>query len=478
MSVALGSRSNRPPNGESNPPEKRRSVHPETRPDARGRLRLLARNRVVRLGRARWTTSSFLLLGVATLLTVVGLTFVASASSVSSLHVNGSSWTVFNRQLIFVVLGLVAMVIATVVPYRVWWGLGPLLFVASAVATTYAALAGVEKNGSRRWIGFGSLLVQPSEFLKFGAVLMFAMVFTHRNTIRVMSTPRFIWRTLFPLTAIAAAPIMLQPDMGTAVIVIVSCAAVVIVAGFPMHRLGPVALAGLTGLMIFAMSADYRRDRVTTFLNPESDPTGLGWHVTQSKLGFATGKLFGIGIGASRSKWGWVPNAHTDFVFAIIGEEVGLVGATLVLALFAGIAVVGFSIVNNARDRFGSLVAAGITTWILAQAVFNMGTVLGLVPVTGVPMPFVSSGGSSFVILGIAFGVLVNISRFSVIPDEVGRRSKRARPVLSPEALPLKVRRPGSTGASRRGSDRKFRHASPARTTQTSMTRARSGNHR
>jgi cell division protein FtsW len=240
-------------------------------------------------------------------------------------------------------------------------------------------------------------------------------------------------------------PIVIQPDMGTAVIVVVSCAAVVIVAGFPMHRLGPVLLATVTALAIFAMSADYRRDRVTTFFNPESDPTGLGWHVSQSKLGFATGKLFGIGIGASRSKWGWVPNAHTDFVFAIIGEEVGLVGATLVLALFGAIAVVGFGIVNNASDRYGSLVAAGITTWILAQAVFNMGTVLGLVPVTGVPMPFVSSGGSSFVILGVAFGMLVNISRFSTVPDV--QRSRRTRSFGAPLGVPVGAPVASSAGA-------------------------------
>jgi cell division protein FtsW len=426
MALALGPRARRETNRKPDRTADRNIERITNRVHTSQRLRLLARNRVVRVGRTRWTSASFVLLGVATLLTIVGLTFVASASSVSSLHSSGSSWTVFNRQLVFVILGLVAMVVSTVVPYRVWWGLGPLLFVGSALATTVAAVAGVEKNGSRRWIGFGTLLLQPSEFLKLGSVLMFAMIFTHRNTVRVMGTKRFIWRTLLPLTVVATLPIILQPDMGTAVIVIVSCAAVVIVAGFPMHRLGPVLLVTLTGLALFAMSADYRRDRVTTFFNPESDPTGLGWHVSQSKLGFATGKLFGIGIGASRSKWGWVPNAHTDFVFAVIGEEVGLVGATLVLTLFGAIAVVGFGVVNNARDRFGSLVAAGITTWILAQAVFNMGTVLGLVPVTGVPMPFVSSGGSSFVILGVAFGMLVNISRFASVPDVAGPLRSRA----------------------------------------------------
>ena len=397
------------------------------RSPASARLRLLGRTRVVRIGKSRWTTSSFVLLGVAILLTIVGLTFVASASSVTSLHANGSSWTVFNRQLFFVVCGLVALAVSSVVPYRVWWGLGPFVFGASALASTFAAFGGVERNGSRRWIGFGSVLVQPSEFLKLGAVLMFAMVFTHKNTIRVMRSKRFMWRTLLPMCLLAAGPVMMQPDLGTAAVIIFSFAAIVVVGGFPIHRLVPGILVGLTALSIWAMSAQYRRDRVTTFFNPEHDPTGLGWHVTQSKLGFATGKLFGIGIGASRSKWGWVPNAHTDFVFAIIGEEVGFVGATLVLCLFAAIAVVGFSVVNNARDRFGSLVAAGVTTWILSQAVFNMGTVLGTVPVTGVPMPFVSSGGSSFVVLGVAFGILVNISRYSIVPGSIEPRYKSGR---------------------------------------------------
>lgn len=411
------------------------------------KLRLLGRTRVVRIGRTRWTTSSFVLLALATLLTIVGLTFVASASSVSSLHTNGSSWTVFNRQLFFVVFGIVAMFAATLVPYRVWWGLGPIAFGVSAAASTFAAFAGVEKNGSRRWIGFGSVLVQPSEFLKLGTVLMFAMVFTHKNTVRAMGTKRFMWRTLLPMSLLAAGPVMLQPDLGTAAVIIFSFMAIIVVGGFPTRRLFPGLLAGATLVSIWAMSAQYRRDRVTTFLNPESDPTGLGWHVTQSKLGFATGKLFGIGIGASRSKWGWVPNAHTDFVFAIIGEEVGLVGATLVLSLFVSIAIVGFSVVNNAKDRFGSLVAAGVTTWIISQAVFNMGTVLGTVPVTGVPMPFVSSGGSSFVVLGIAFGILVNISRYSIVPSV---SDPSARSVSHGVGTGVRVRGPGPTSSVKR----------------------------
>lgn len=413
MAFVLGPRSGRGI-GSSQPQQPRR------RNATSRKIRLLGRTRVVRIGRMRWTSSSLVLLALALLLTIVGLAFVASASSVTSLHVNGSSWTVFNRQLFFVVLGVLAMVAATMLPYRVWWGLGPIAFGLSVVASTYAAFAGVEKNGSRRWIGFGSMLVQPSEFLKLGTVLMFAMVFTHKNTVRVMGTKRFMWRTLLPMSLLAAGPVMLQPDLGTAAVIMVSFMAIIIVGGFPAKRLIPWVLGGVTLVSIWAMSAQYRRDRVTTFLNPESDPTGLGWHITQSKLGFSTGELFGIGIGASRSKWGWVPNAHTDFVFAIIGEEVGLVGATLVLGLFVAIAIVGFSVVNNARDRFGSLVAAGITTWIIAQAVFNMGTVLGTVPVTGVPMPFVSSGGSSFVVLGLAFGILVNISRHSIVPSGTG----------------------------------------------------------
>jgi cell division protein FtsW len=408
------------------PRERSRAGRQPSRPTSRSaqeRLRLLARNRVVRIGRSRWTSSSFVLLGLAVLLTVVGLTFVASASSVSSLHKNGDSWAVFAHQLVFVALGLLGLALAAVLPYRIWWKLGPLVFVGSVVATSLATAFGVSKNGSRRWIGFGGQLFQPSEFIKLGSVLFFAMIFSRRVAVRSMGTNHFLKRTLLPVWACAILPIALQPDMGTTVVVVMAIAAVVICGGFPMRKAAPLALGVVTLGALYGWSADYRRQRILTFFHPENDPSGNGWHVTQSKLGFAAGKLFGVGLGASRAKWGWVPNAHTDFVFAIIGEEVGLVGATLVLALFGGIAVVGFSVVNNARDRFGSLVAAGITTWIISQASINMGTVLGVVPVTGVPMPFVSSGGSSFIVLGVAFGILVNISRSQSVRSDADRGS-------------------------------------------------------
>lgn len=395
----------------------------------RSKVGVLARNRVVHIGRSRWTSTSFALGLLAFVLTLVGLTFVASASSVSAVRADDPTWGVVSRQLVFVAVGSMLLVISSLVPYRIWWAIGPIVFGAAASATMYAALFGVRLNGSRRWIGLPGLLLQPSEFLKFGSVVMFSILFTNKRTLKVMGTWRFAYRTLAPLLFVALFPILKQPDMGTASIIVFAVAAIIVVAGMPWRMVGYAAVITSTVGTIYALTSDYRSARVRTFFDPSSDPTGEGWHVIQSKLGFASGRLFGTGIGGSRAKWGWVPNAHTDFVFAVIGEEVGLIGASIVVALFLAIAMLGFSVVNNARDRFGALLAAGITTWVLSQAVVNMGTVLGLVPVTGVPMPFVSSGGSSYLVLSIAFGTLINISRNASVPsdalDAASRRLQR-----------------------------------------------------
>lgn len=384
----------------------------------------LAQATPLKIGRSRWTVPALMLLGLAVLLALVGVTFVASASSISALHATGSSWSILQRQIVWLAIGSVVMVLTMFLPYRSWWTFGIILYV-FAVATTVLTLSGVgiRRNGSARWIGNETIGFQPSELLKLGTVVMLAGLFSKVTNRRVMGSWLFISRRLLPIIGVALLPILLQPDMGTAVVVAIASFSVVIAAGMPGRPLLRGTGIGFGLGFLYAYSSSYRRDRLTAFLRPEHDVTGVGWHVAQSKLGFASGRLLGVGIGASRAKWGFVPNAHTDFIFAIVGEELGLIGATVVVALFALIAVVGLSVVNHAQDRFGALLAVGITTWIVAQAFINMGAVLGVLPVTGVPMPFVSYGGSSVIVVAAAFGILINVAR-SAEP-----RVARSRPI-------------------------------------------------
>ena len=363
-----------------------------------------------------WTAPALGLLGIVILLTVVGLVFVASASSVTSLHKYGNSWYYFRRQVRWAAFGSIAMALTTYISYRRWQRLAVVLLVVSVFATlaTFSPL-GISKNGSARWIGPSSFAIQPSEILKFAVAVSLAALFTFRvdsiDDFRTSVKPALI------LLLVTVGPVFLQPDMGTAMILLITAASLFAVSGMSAQRLGSLAGAGVVLTLFLAWIEPYRRDRLLAFLHPTQDVAGIGYHVFQSKLGFSGGRLFGVGVGASRAKWGFLPNAFTDFIFAIIGEELGLIGAALVLGLFLAIAVLGLIAAGRAPDRFGMLLATGITTWIVAQAIINMGAVIGTMPVTGVPLPFISAGGSSFVVVMGAVGVLVNIARQGTRPE-------------------------------------------------------------
>ena len=374
------------------------------------------RSEVVHGRLGSWTGPSLSLLAIVVLLSVVGLVFVASASSVTSLHRYGDSWYFFRRQIRWVAFGVVGLVATMFVPYRLWQRVAPAVLIVSILGTlaTFTPL-GISKNGSARWIGPTSFAVQPSELLKFAVAASLAALFAFRadriDDVRQCVRPALI------LVVVAVGPVLVQPDMGTSMIVLAIAASMFAVSGMSMQRLGSLAAAGAAITVFLAWIEPYRRDRLLAFLHPGQDVTGIGYHVFQSKLGFAGGRLFGVGVGASRAKWGFLPNSFTDFIFAIIGEELGLVGAGLVLMLFLAIAVIGLVVAGRAPDGFGMLLATGITTWIVAQAIINMGAVIGTMPVTGVPLPFISAGGSSFVVVMGAVGVLVNIARQGTRPE-------------------------------------------------------------
>lgn len=346
-----------------------------------------------------------------TVLTVIGLVMVLSASSVASLRQYGSSWVYFEHQLLWVAIGAVALVGVSRVDYRLWRRLsGPSM--AACVVLLLAVLVphvGVRVGGSSRWLGSGSFRVQPSELAKLALAVFGADVLARRA-----ARGRPWWPAVRPvLVAFFAAGglILAQPDMGTALVLGVVTVGLLYAAGAPARLMGGV-LAG-SGLLsyVLGMAMPYRRARLLSFLDPWAHRTSSGYQVVQSLVGFADGHFVGVGLGASKSKFGYLPNAHTDFIFSVIGAELGLVGSLLVVALFVALAVVGVRVAARAPDRFGSLLACAVTCWLTGQAVLNMGAVIGMLPVTGVPLPFVSFGGSSLVIELAAVGILLNVAR-------------------------------------------------------------------
>ncbi len=359
-------------------------------------------------GRSSTFTWMFALVAI---LNLVGLLMVLSASTVTSLYEYGSPWYQFRRQFMWLLIGSAAMVLALRVDYRSWRRrVNLLLLVAGGLMVLVLVPGvGVNVNGSSRWLGYGSFSIQPSELAKL-AVIVFAADLLARRAGKAHD-----WRlTLKPVMfvfLVFALMLMAQPNLGTTIILATILLAMLFVAGVPGKPLAVTAGVLVSFAAAFAVLEPYRFRRLMAFRDPWADPLNTGFQTIQSQVGLANGGLFGTGLGEGRAKWGFLPEAHTDFIFAIIGEELGLVGALTVVALFVALGLLGVRTALRAPDRFGMLVAAGVTTWILVQAFINMGAVVGVLPITGVPLPFVSSGGSSLIFTMAATGLLLNIAR-------------------------------------------------------------------
>ncbi|MCI3949502.1 MAG: ftsW 1 [Acidimicrobiales bacterium] len=356
--------------------------------------------------------TTFVLLGaVVTILLVTGVVMVLSASSVQSLKELGSSWSLFIRHLTWLTIGVVALVVTVSVDYRRWRTLAlPMLAVSAGLLVLVLVPGlGLQVNGARSWIGVGSLTLQPSEIAKLALILFVAELLSRRSS--AMADSRLTLRPVLVVAGAIALLVMLQPDLGTTMVLGALVLALLYVGGVPLMKLGATAALGGGVALFLALRKEYRRDRLLAFLDPGADPESIGYQISQSLTGVASGRLTGVGLGASRSKWGFLPNAHTDFIFAIIGEETGLIGALVVVALFVAFAVLGVRAALHAPDRFGTLVAAGITAWVVSQALVNIGGVVGLLPITGLTLPFVSFGGTSLVVTMAATGILLNIAR-------------------------------------------------------------------
>jgi cell division protein FtsW len=377
------------------------------------------------------------ILGVLVALNGLGLVMVLSASSVVALDDYGSSWYVAMRQLLWLTVGTLAAAVVMRVDYHRWRRLAPLFLIVSVVLLCLVLLpgVGVSVNGATRWLGYGPLSLQPSELAKLTVLLFVADLLARRAA--WMSDLRV---TLVPVGVVfggMALLLMLQPNLGTTLVLGAIVASLLFVAGTPLLPLTAFGVAGglvATGLALFE---PYRRARVTAFLDPWKDYQDSGYQNIQSLVGIASGGITGTGLGASRAKWGFLPYAHTDFIFAIIGEELGLMGALVVVSLFVALAILGARAARLAPDRFGMLIATGVTVWFCVQAFVNIGAVIGILPITGVPLPFVSYGGSSLVFSLMGAGLLLNVARQAQLPS--------ARPRAGREPAPPARRRPART---------------------------------
>jgi len=361
----------------------------------------------------------------------IGLVFVLSATSVMAAKNGSSSWYSFGRQSIWLGLGVAAAVVLSRFDYRTLLRYSPIFIAGSFVMLLLVLLPTPlrhEVNGSRRWFGFGQVQVQPSELAKISVILFVANLLDRRRHVR--SDPRLTVIPVLLITCVTSGLVLIEPDLGTAVLIASSAIVMLVVAGCRLDAIAgwtlPIGAVGLLSTMW-----GYRRQRMLAFTDPWKYQTQAGFQTLQSQVGLATGGLFGVGLGNSRAKWGFLPEAHTDFIFAIIGEELGLVGCVAVIALFGVLIGAGCMVALRAPDRAGTLVACGITAWIGIQAAINIGVSVGVLPNKGMTLPFVSYGGSSLTVTLAGIGILLSVARRSVSTRSPKAPSRSPRPPLA-----------------------------------------------
>lgn len=397
-----------------------------TRSASVGRTGARAKKRAAARSRAAIDSGSTYITIVTCALVLLGLVMVLSASFVHQLTNSGSPFLYVQRQLMWVGIGLVSFFVFSRLDYRRLKGAGYVLLLIVGALLVAVLIPGVGQSagGSARWLGFGSMSFQPSEVAKLALILFAADVFSRKQEARLDTLPHTLL-PMIPVLACLTGLIMMQPDLGTTMIVGTIGVGMLVVAGAPMRYIAPITGIGLAAATVAALIEPERRSRVLTFLDPWANPLGDGYQTIQGLIALGSGGWFGVGLGASRQKWSYVPNAHTDYIFAILGEEMGLIGSFVVLGLFVALAYLGLRSARLAHDRFGMLVASGITIWITMQALVNIGAVTASLPITGVPLPLVSFGGSSLVLTMAGMGILTNIARHG--RGTVQQRSRNTR---------------------------------------------------
>ena len=415
-----------------------------------------------------YASMQLLLMAMAGLLGL-GILMAVSTTIAASHDVNGvgSIWSQAIKEAEFIAIGLLLFWFAVRCSPRAFRLLAyPVLGLAFiALVAVLMPGIGVSVYGARRWIDVGPLQLQPSELAKVGLLLWGADLLARKQQLGTLRRARHLFVPLVPGFAVASLLVMAEPDLGTTSCLMLVLLGLLWMVGMPIRYFAMVlAMVGGT-ITVFAISAPYRRERLTTFMNASKDPMGAGYHTMEGLYALASGGLFGVGLGQSTSKYGWVPNANSDYVFAIIGEELGLLGCLAVLALFGLFAYAGLRVVRRSADPFVRLAAGAATIWLCGQAVINIGYVTGLLPVTGIPLPLISAGGTSLIITLFVMGMLVSFARHEsgavTAARRAERRGQRSRlerwlriPVPSPYVPPKRRsapqrRHPGTAGRRR-----------------------------
>jgi cell division protein FtsW len=364
-----------------------------------------------------------------TVLTITGLVAVYSASFVMGLATFGDSNHFIVRQAAWAAIGTVLLLAAARTDYRLYRRFAVPIMIATIGMLLAVLVIGVSGGGAKRWIGAGELTIQPSEFAKLTVIIYLAAWLSGKGG----DTIRSFEHGLVPFVVIIGAVgalIMLEPNLGTTLIILLITVTMFWVAGASVLQMVALGAAGFLCVLLLATVEGYRMDRLTAFLDTSPDPLGHSFQTLQSLIAMGNGGLTGLGLGASRAKFFYIPASHTDGIFAIIGEEMGIFATSAIVLLYVLLMVRGYQIARRARDDFGMLIATGITTWIMVQALLNLGGITRVIPLTGVPLPFISFGSNALASLMLAMGVLISISRYGHDRGGYSDRDEPARAVV------------------------------------------------
>lgn len=368
------------------------------------------RNPSVVAGRRTIEFSVLLLLTLA--LTFIGLIMVLSASTVTGLSETGTPWFYLQRQGIWAVMGLVGMGVMMRLDYRDIARFAPMLMLVTLgmlIALLVPGTHRVTANGATRWLAVGPFTLQPSEFAKLALALFVAHLISRRA--HAVHDNRAVLFPVMVVSLLTGLLVLLQPSQGTATIIVALAMILLYLGGVSVWSLGSVTVVLGSLFAVLAVSSSYRRARILSWSDPFSDPDGAGYQTVQALVAAASGGIDGVGLGAGRAKWGFLPFAHTDFIFSVVAEELGFIGGLTLILLYVGLVLFGMRVAMAAPDRLGMLLAGGITSAIVMQAFINIGAAINVLPISGVTLPFVSTGGSSLMMNLAAMGIVLNVSR-------------------------------------------------------------------
>jgi cell division protein FtsW len=353
----------------------------------------------------------YLLLGLTILTVLFGLAMVASASAVDSYKETANAGSTFMRQGVFAVIGMALMAVISSLPVGLFRRTGLVALYITLGLQLATVLFGVEINGNRNWLDIGFTSIQPSEFLKLGLILAFANQLAQLTDDPIRN--RQIWVRVFVYSVFALFLVaLLGKDMGTGVVMAVTLIGLFLIAGMPWAYFFGIALAGVLAAFVLVMATPSRLIRFSAWLNPgAADPLGVMWQYEKGTWALASGGIWGTGLGRSKLKWSWIPEVENDFIFAVIGEELGLIGAMFVILLFFALGLTMFSIAKRQNNEFSRNLVVGVMLWVVLQAFINISVVLGLLPVLGVPLPLISAGGSSLIATLAGIGIVLAVER-------------------------------------------------------------------